>query len=204
LTVGQHSFTAVFTPAASTFIGSTSASIAFQITAQTIAIDRTIIANGNSTVTTAAFTTTGPRLLVAFTSSDGPATKQTTTVTGAGLTWTLVKRANSKGGTAEIWTAQSTGALASVTVTSTPKTPGYDQTLTVLTFTGASGIGASAAAGKNTGAPTVALATTQPRSWVFGVGNDDTNATARTVGANQTLLSQWIDTNQSKTFWVQN
>lgn len=204
LAVGPHSLSAVFTPAASPFTGSTSTPIAFQITASTIAIDRTITANGNSTVTTAAFSTTGPRLLVAFTSSDGPTTKQTTTVTGAGLTWSLVKRANSKGGTSEIWTAQASGALTNATITSTPKTTGYDQSLTVLAFTGASGIGASASAGKNTGAPTVALTTTQPGSWVFGVGNDDTGATARTVGANQALLNQWIDTNHGKTFWVQN
>ena len=168
-----------------------------------LAIDQVTTRNGTSTVTTAPFTTTGPRLLVAFTSSDGGAAKQATTVTGAGLTWTLVKRANTKGGTAEIWTAQATGPLTNATVTSIPKAAGYDQSLTVVAFTGASGIGASASAGKSGGVPTVSVSTTQPGSWVFGVGEDYTNAIARTLGANQSLIGQWVDPGPGETFWVQ-
>jgi YVTN family beta-propeller protein len=170
---------------------------------QPFGTDQTITKNGNSTVTTPAFSTTGPRLLVAFTSSDGPSTRQTTTVTGAGLTWVLVKRANAKGGTAEIWTAQATGPLTNATVTSTPKTPGYDQSLTVVAFTGASGIGASASAGKSGGLPSVSLNTTQPGSWVFGVGEDYSNDIARNLGTGQSLISQWVDPGPGETFWVQ-
>ena len=170
---------------------------------RTLGIGQTITQNGNSTVTTPAFSTTGPRLLVAFTSSDGPSTKQTTTVTGAGLTWTLIQRANTKGGTAEIWDAQATGQLTGVTVTSKPKIAGYDQSLTVVAFTGASGIGASALAGKSGGVPSVSLNTTQAGSWVFGVGEDYSNAIARTLGANESLVSQWVDPGPGETFWVQ-
>ena len=118
-----------------------------------IAIDQTIVKTGIGTVTTAPFSTTGPRLLVAFTSSDGPATKQTTTVSGAGLTWTLAQRANAKGGTAEIWTAYASGALSNVAVTSAPKTNGYSQMLTVEVFSGASGVGAGSVASKAGSAP---------------------------------------------------
>ena len=58
---------------------------------------------GAGSVSTAEFTTPGPRLLVTFTSSDGPSTTQSTTVSGAGLTWTPVQQANAKGtGAAEI------------------------------------------------------------------------------------------------------
>jgi hypothetical protein len=162
-----------------------------------------ITRNGTSTVTTAPLTTTGPRLLVAFTSSDGGSAKQSTKVTGAGLTWTLVERANAQGGTAEIWTAQATGPLVNATVTATPKVSGYDQSLTVASFTGASGIGANAQAGKSGGVPSVTLNTTQAGSWVFGVGEDYSNATARTLGPNQSLVSQWIDAGPGETFWVQ-
>ena len=204
LAIGSHSLSAVFTPSSSAFIGSTSAPVALQITPPPLAIDQTIKQNGTGTVTTAPFSTTGPRLLVAFTSSDGPATKQNTTVTGGGLTWTLIQRANTKGGTAEIWAAQATGPLAGATVTSKPKTAGYDQSVTVVAFAGASGIGASASAGKSGGLPSVSLNTTQPGSWVFGVGEDYSNAIARTLGAGQSLISQWVDPGSGETFWGQN
>jgi YVTN family beta-propeller protein len=203
LALGSHSFTAVFTPSSTTFTGSTSQPVTLQINVPPFAIDQTITQNGTGTVTTAPFTTTGPRLLVAFTSSDGPATKQTTTVTGNGLTWTLIERANTKGGTAEIWAAQATGPLTGATVTSKPKTAGYDQSVTVVAFTGASGIGAGASAGKSGGLPSVSLATAQPGTWVFGVGEDYSNAIPRTHGANQSLISQWIDPRPGETFWVQ-
>lgn len=149
-------------------------------------------------------TPTAGDLLVAFVSSDGPATAQTATVSGGGLTWTLVQRANPKGtGTAEIWTARATGTLTNVGITSTPKTTGYDQSLTVVAFTGAGGIGTSATASAKKGAPAVSLITTTAGSWVFGVGEDYTHATARTIGSNQTLVNQWIDTANGDTFWVQ-
>jgi DNA-binding beta-propeller fold protein YncE len=167
-------------------------------------ITQTITQNGHSTVTTPAFSTTGPRLLVAFTSSDGGPARQATTVTGAGLTWTLVKRASTQPGTAEIWDARAAGPLTGATVTSTPKTAGYDQSLTVVAFTGASGIGATAAsAGQAGGLPGVSLDTTRPGSWVYGVGQDYTDAVSRTPGTGQSLVSQWVDPAYGETFWVQ-
>ena len=203
LALGSHSLTAVFTPSSTTLTSSTSQPVTLQIKSPPFAIDQTINQNGTGTVTTAPFSTTGPRLLVAFTSSDGSSTKQTTTVTGGGLTWTLIQRANTKGGTAEIWAAQATGPLTGATVTSKPKTAGYDQSVTVVAFTGASGIGASASAGKSGGLPSVSLNTTQAGSWVFGVGEDYSNDIARTLGTGQSLISQWIDPGPGETFWVQ-
>ncbi len=63
---------------------------------------------------------------MAFVGSDGPsgAGRQTVTVSGGGLTWTLVKRSNAQSGDAEIWTAQAANTLTNVTVTSTPATGG--------------------------------------------------------------------------------
>src|SRR5436853_6549445 len=61
------------------------------------------------TVTTPTFhTAAAGETLVAFVASDGPGgtTKQTVTVSGAGLTWTLVKRNNTRPGDAEVWTAK--------------------------------------------------------------------------------------------------
>lgn len=170
----------------------------------TVTVGQTITRQGNGTVTTAPFSVSGPCLLVAFTAADGSASTQATTVTGAGLTWTRVQRANAKGtGTAEIWTAQASSALSGVTVTSTPKIAGYDQLLTVITVTGTDGAGASAAAGAATGAPGVSLTAAGAGSLVFGVGEDYSKAIARTPGPNQTLVTQWVDNPPRESFWVQ-
>jgi Bacterial Ig-like domain (group 3) len=209
LTAGTHTVAAQYIPAQSAaggydFAGST-ASLTQTVNQPPagVGIDQTVTATGTGTVTTAAFSTAGPRLLVAFTSADGSSAKQTTTVSGAGLTWTLAARENAKGGAAEIWTATASGPLSDVAVTSALKTGGYDQQLTVVAFTGAAGTGATAIAAKAKGAPSVALATTAAGSWVFGVGEDYSAAAARTLGAGQTLVSQWVDTAPGETFWAQ-
>jgi hypothetical protein len=80
---------------------------------------------------------------------------------------------------------------------------GHDQSLTVVIFTGASGIGASASANGATGAAKVSLVTTRPKSLVYAVGNDWDRAIARTLGPNQVMVHQWVDTGVNDTFWVQ-
>lgn len=59
-------------------------------------------------------------------------------------------------------------------------------------------LGASA----RTGAPTATLTTTVPDSQVFAVGNDWTASIPRTVGPNQSLISQSTDA-AGDTYWVQ-
>src|SRR5581483_11376073 len=126
--------------------------------------------------------------LVAFVACDGPATAgaQGSTVSGAGLGWRLVSRADTQYGTAEIWSATAASALTNVTVTATETKTSYDQMLTVMSFEGSSGVGAVQAGGAGTGAPSVTLTTSAPGSLVYGVGDDWDTATARTAGANQT------------------
>jgi YVTN family beta-propeller protein len=203
LTQGQHVLTADFAPSAPGYLVSASAPVDLQVVAPGVRIESQSTQDGTGTVSTAPLTTTGPRLLVAFTSADGPAAKQRTTVTGAGLTWSLMQRANREGGTAEIWSAQASGPLSGGVITSTPRIAGFDQSLTVVVFFGASGIGASAAAGRPSSAASVTLNTTAPGSRVFGVGEDYTNAMAPTLGPSQSLVSQWVDTAPGETFWVQ-
>ena len=205
LTPGDHALAAVFSPADAGNEVSRAAPATLHITPTGFAIDLQMTANGAGAVTTAPFSTLGPRLLVAYVSSDGPAGRQSATVSGAGLTWTLVARANRKDtGTAEIWQARATGALTGATVTSTPSARGYDQSLTVLAYTGAAGIGASAATGKNTGAPAVTLTTTAPGSRVFGVGEDFSHAAVPAPATGQTMIAQQIDPTPGESFWVQN
>ena len=169
-------------------------------------MDVDVVAKGTGPQTTAAFSTgMGSELLLAFVGSDGPASgAQTTTVTGAGLTWTLV----SSGPTPRPATPRSgrprpPAPWPGVKVTATPSVKGYHMYLNVVAMQGTGGIGASAKASAATGAPHVAVTTTQPQSLIFGVGNDWDSATARTPGANQLLLNQWLDTVTGDTYWTQ-
>ena len=169
-----------------------------------LAIDATKSVDGRGAVTTPALgaSETGD-LLLAFVSSDGPSGAQTATVSGGGLTWSLVRRANTRLGTSEIWKATAPASAAATTVTSTQSRSGYDQSLTVIAFAGAGGVGASNGAGAATGAPRTTLTTTGAGSWVFGAGNDWDGATARTLGAGQSMRHQWLDTGSGDTFWAQ-
>jgi Bacterial Ig domain/Lysyl oxidase len=170
------------------------------------AVDQSVTRTGVGAVTSPAFSTASAgETLVAFAGSDGPAGagKQALTVSGAGLTWKLVQRANGRSGDAEIWTATAPGQLTGATVTATPSVGGYDEQLTVLTFTGAGGVGASAAASAASGAPSAGLTTTAAGSLSYAVGNDYDNAVGRTVDTGQQLIGQWIDTATGDTYWVQ-
>ncbi len=169
-------------------------------------MDVKAVAEGTGAVTTSSFTTAeaGEQML-AFVGSDGPSGggRQSVTVSGAGLTWTLVKRANSRSGDAEIWAATAPTQLVNVTVTSTPSAGGYDQSLTVIGMQMSDGIGASASAGAASGEPKVSLKTTEEGALVFAVGNDYDKATARTLGSNQVMLSQDLDTSTGDAYWSQ-
>lgn len=162
--------------------------------------------HGSTTVTTPSFhTAAADEVLVAFVSADGPAGagKQQATVTGAGLTWTLVKRANAQSGDAEVWQATAPSVLSSATVTSTESAKGFSQDLNVIAMEGVSGIGASVAGSATTGAPSLNLTTIGETSLVFAVGHDWDNAIARTLPAGWVLLNQWLNTSSGDTFWSQ-
>jgi len=120
-----------------------------------------------------------------------------------------VKRTNTQLGTAEIWRAFSPTTLSGASVRAT-LSQSVGASITVVTFSGVdtSGTGGSGAIGATgggtaaSGAPTASLTTTRDNSWVIGVGSDWDNATARTVGANQTMVHQYLAT-IGDTYWVQ-
>jgi len=173
----------------------------------TLTVDRVIVSEGLGARVTAPFTTAEPdEVLVAFVSSDGPnsTVRQSATVTGAGLSWTLVRRANAQFGTAEIWTATAPSQLVNATVTATQAvTANYDMQLVVVAFKGAAGVGAATAGANNDTAPSVALTTTVAGSTVWGVGFDADRNIARTLGPGQTMVRQLLDNNDKLTLWVQ-
>jgi len=171
-----------------------------------IGVDKTVFTDGTGTMASPAITTSGPgELLVALVSLDGPAAAagQAATVTGAGLTWTLARRANTRYGDAEIWYARATGTLTNQTVTATPAASGFHGSMTVLALQKAAGIGTGAAASAATGAPDLPIAGTGIGSWVYAVGNDWDGATTRTPSTGQVLVHQRVDTPVGDTFWVQ-
>ncbi|MFZ3210574.1 MAG: carboxypeptidase-like regulatory domain-containing protein [Terriglobales bacterium] len=207
----------IFTPASTAVtVNGANATANFTSTAE-LAIDQTVSTDRGTSATTIAspaFTTTKTNeLLLAFISADAPTSGTNTTVSsiaGGSLTWTLVKRTNTQLGTAEVWRAFAPAVLTSATVTAT-LSRSEAASITVVTFagadttgTGGSGaIGATGSGNADPGAPTASLTTTRNNSWVFGVGDDWDNATARTVGANQTMVHQYLATAIGDTYWVQ-
>jgi len=202
---GPHSLSAVARDAA----GNT-ASAAVTVTVSNVVltapvVERTIFSDGAGKRTTAAFSTTHTNdVLVAFVGSDGPAAAngQTVTVAGAGLTWTRVRRQATQFGDSEIWTATAASLLTNVTVSAT-QTSSSRQSLTVVVFTGSSGVGVSSGAGAASGGALASLVTSSPNSLVYAVGNDWDSATARTLPAGQVKVHEAVDTTSGDTFWVQ-
>ena len=171
-----------------------------------IGIDVQVSRNGQGALTTPPFSTAAPgELLVAFVAFDGPSTgAQTAQVSGAGLTWTLVKRSNAQRGVSEIWSANAAGALSGATVTAeTVGGSGWYGSLVVIAFSNAAGVGIAGAQSAPSGAPNVYLPGIAEGNWVFAVGNDWDGAVARTPVAGQVLVYQRLETAVGDTFWVQ-
>jgi Bacterial Ig domain/Lysyl oxidase len=166
----------------------------------------TVSVDGHDAITTPVFSTVSPSdLLVAFVSYDGPSNgPQTATVTGAGLTWTLLERSNTQSGTAEIWSSRADGTLSGVTVTAQQQAvTGLHGSLTVIAFTNAAGTSVVGRTGAATGAPDIPLPGVIAGDWVFAVGNDWDRAVARVAVSGQVLVHQKVDTAVGDTYWVQ-
>jgi Bacterial Ig domain/Lysyl oxidase len=204
---GPHVLTASATDQLNNVVSSDAVPVTVDNThpASVISIDTTVFRDTSDTMTTPAFATTTPSdLLVAFVAYDGPSgAPQTATVSGAGLTWTLVKRSNAQSGTSEIWSARASSVLTNVTVTSQPSRTGAHGSLTVVAYKNASGAGVAGQASAPSGAPDIYIPGVQPGNWVFAVGNDWDRAVARTPVSGQVLVHQRVDTAVGDTFWVQ-
>jgi hypothetical protein len=144
-------------------------------------------------------------ILVAFVQSDGPKSGgQSSTVSGAGLTWIKVASQNKGLGDAEVWFAMlSSHTLSRQTITATASIKGFDENLSIVSFSNASGIGATATSFSSHGAPTATITTTQPNSWVWASGNDWGGDARRTAPAGQTAVIQALDLTDGKAFWTQ-
>ena len=150
-------------------------------------------------------------LLLAFISSDAVSQPNTTvkSVSGGALTWKLVVRTNTQGGTSEIWRAFAPAVVKNALVSAT-LSQSVDSSITVMSYegvaiTGTDGSGAigAVASGQATrGDPTASLITTQNNSLVVGAGNDFEQATKRTAVAGQSIVYQDLSSSED-TYWVQ-
>jgi hypothetical protein len=213
VTPGEAGFS--FTPASQNVTVSGNSVPGINFTAQStsttspLAIDVNVSKdNGTavSSITSPAFSTSSANeLLLALVATDSLSSTMTVTgVTGAGLTWSLVRRTNAQGGTSEIWRAFAPTALSSVSVTAS-LSQSVVSSMTVVSFSGVDRtgpIGATGSGSAASGAPTASLTTTRNNSWVVGVGNDYTNAIARTVPSSQTLIHQDLAP-VGDTYWMQ-
>ena len=168
--------------------------------------------SASTTIASPAFSTaTTNELVLAFISTDqiSPTAVKVNSISGGGLTWTLVQRTNAEGGTAEIWRAFATAKQTNITVTATISQR-VASSMTIVSLenvdtTGANGagaIGTTVSASAGSGAPTASLVTTRNGSWVFGVGNDFDGATLRTLGSGQTMIHQ-ATSSSGDTYWFQ-
>jgi hypothetical protein len=179
-----------------------------------IATDVTVFTNRSnpgSNITSPSFSTTSAaELLLAFVATDAKSPGMSVTnVTGASLTWVLVRRTNVQLGTAEIWRAVAPTKLSNVAVQAN-LSQSVAASITVVSFTGidtsgtngSGAIGAIGVSNANPGAPTASLVTTRNNSWVFGVGNDFDQAIPRTIPSNQIMVNQYL-ASVGDTYWVQ-
>jgi RHS repeat-associated protein len=166
-----------------------------------LAVDQVLSADGEPFAPpgTGSFSTsTGNELLLALVSSEANS-PDTATISGAGLTWTLVQRTNTQAGTAEIWSAFSPYFLSKTTI-SASFAQLSNGSLTVVSLVGvdtsgtdgSAAIGAIGTASSAAGAPSGSITTTRGNSLVFAAGNDPVGAIARTPGDQQTILHQVV------------
>jgi hypothetical protein len=178
--------------------------------APALAVDRQVVthqATPSTSISSPGLSTSQPgQLIVAFIMSDGGrSTRQSfSSVTGGGLTWSLRQRSNAQRGTSEVWQAVAPAAVSNLVVKANRSNGSYVGSMVVTAFTGAdTGVnGATRAASGRSGAPTATLTPSRAGSWVWAAGNDWDRAAARTVGANQTKVDEYLPS-QGDTFWVQ-
>jgi RHS repeat-associated protein len=129
-------------------------------------------------------------------------TGQTATVSGGGLTWTLLERANAQPGDTEIWTARAPAALANAVISASFAQQANAGFLNVYAFTNAAGIGAHGAASGSGTQPAVTLANLTAGSIVRATGSNATSS------AQPSPYSGYVshitqDTTNGAAYWTQ-
>jgi TIR domain len=167
---------------------------------------------GGSQTTPALHISTPSDLLVAMVSTEY---EQSITVFGGGLSWTKVARfagtSTTAGEDIEVWMARAKRATENVAVTSFMTGPSpWLQSVTVMAFRGAGGVGAIASAchspsgcTSNSPTPRTSVTPTRTGSMVIGVGYDYSDNVMRFAARDQTMDQQAFDVTERATMWVQ-
>ena len=151
-------------------------------------------------------TTTRAQLLVALVSVNGPVggTQSVAGLTGGGLTWTLVKRANATTGTTETWQAYAPSALIPTRVTATLAKPGYTASMTVAGFSGALPlVGASAQQSGTASQPKVTLTPQASQSIIWAAGRVVGARYYPAVTVGQKIVHSQAVTTPGAGYWTQ-
>ena len=158
-------------------------------------------------ITSPAVTTkSASELVLAFISAGGPSgkTQKITSVTGGGLTWSLVARSNKQPGTAEVWQAHATKKLSAATITANLSAKGYDGAITIATFTGAASTARARQRQRGHGRPgRFAHHHRRERTGLGRLRKNPSHATARKTAAGQSLAHQYLASSQHDTLWAQ-
>jgi O-glycosyl hydrolase len=143
-------------------------------------------------------------LLVAFVAADGPLTgpQWVSSVSGGGLTWKRVARANGVAGVTEVWTAVAPDPIADLRVRAGLGTGRWMGALTVAAFDGAAADVVPVTASATTGAAKLTVQPSGAGSLIWAVGHDWDNAVARSLLGGQSLVDQFL-ASVLDTFWVQ-
>jgi hypothetical protein len=142
--------------------------------------------------------------VLAFVSADGPqGSRQSAEVSGGGLHWKLVTRADGSPGDAEVWRAVASEPVSVDGVNARLARGGYGVSLSVIAMEGGDGTGAAASGSGATGAPMVKVRTESAASLIFAVGHDWDSAAARKLPVGWVMLDQWLDRSAGDTFWSQ-
>ncbi|MGN6325630.1 Ig-like domain-containing protein [Pseudolysinimonas sp.] len=159
----------------------------------------------SSRLVSPAITSTDPgELFVAFVAADGPVpgSQKVASLSGGGLTWSLVKRSNGAGGTAEIWAARAPSPVRGAVVTAKLANPGYDGSITVAAFGHGASVGTAVGASATHGSPALSVPA-GPGSAVWSVGHDWSTATLPTPVEGQRLEHTFLDRRVGDSFWTQ-
>ena len=142
--------------------------------------------------------------------------EESVSISDGARTWTkaaeYVGTHTTAGENIEVWTTRADEAGSHISLTSTMTGPPlWKQSLTVIVFRGAAGIGnvtEGCYSGTNctsrSRVPTIALTPFQSGSMVFGVGYDYSDQVTKTVPRGEAIDQQAFDTTELATMWVQN
>ena len=147
-------------------------------------------------------TASSPVELLMLVASDGPGSgsQHMTSVSGCGLSWSAVGRANRQAGAAEIWSASAPHGVKDCAPTAALARSGYQGTVALMAVRNGH-VADVRSDSRASGAASVVLPM-RARSLALGIGHDWDRAASRTLLDGQRLLHE-TKTSLQDTMWVQ-